>query len=50
MILITGYALLLQTFLNLHVFVLCFLIIYGIATGVGMCRLGGVISTQKVLF
>ena len=50
MILIAGFALLLQTFLTSHVFVLCLLIISGIATGLGMCRLGGVISTQKVLF
>ena len=31
-------------------FVFCLLFIPGIATGVAMCRLGGVISTQKVLF
>ena len=50
MILIAGYALLLQTLLTSHVFVLCLLIIFGTATGLAMCRLGGVISTQKVLF
>ena len=50
MILIAGYALLLQTFLTSHVFVLCLLIISDIATGLAMCRFGGVISTQKVLF
>ena len=47
MILIAGYALLLQTFLTSHVFVLYLIIISGIATGQAMCRLGGVISTQK---
>ena len=31
-------------------FVLCLLFISGIATGLVMCPLGGVISTQKVLF
>ena len=41
MILIVGYALLLQTFLTSHVFVLCLLIISAIATGLAMCRLGG---------
>ena len=50
MILIASYALLLQTFLRSHVFVLCLLIISGIATGLAMCRLGGVISAQKFLF
>ena len=50
MILITGFALLVQTFLTSHVFVLCLLIISGIATGLAMCRLGGVIRTKKVLF
>ena len=50
MILIAGYALLLQTFFTSHVFVLCLLIISGIAIGLAMCQLGGVISTQKVLF
>ena len=50
MILIAGYALLVQTFLTSHVFVLCLLIIFGIATRLAMCRLGGVISAQKVLF
>ena len=50
MILIAGFALLVQTFLTSHVFVLWLLIIYGIATGLAMCRLGGVISTKKVLF
>ena len=38
-ILIAGYALLLQTFLTSHVFILCLLFIYGIATGLAMCRL-----------
>ena len=50
MILVAGYALLVQTFLFSHVFVLCLLITYGIATGLAMCQLGGVISTQKELF
>ena len=50
MILITGYALLVQTFLTSHVFVIYFLITFGIATGLAMCRFGGVISAQKVLF
>ena len=49
-ILIAGYALLVQPFLTSHVFVLYLLIISGIDTGLAMCRLGGVISTQKVLF
>ena len=31
-------------------FVLCLLFIYGIATVIAMCQLGGVISAQKVLF
>ena len=31
-------------------FVLYLLFIFGIATGLAMCRLGGVISAQKVLF
>ena len=35
---------------ELRYFVLCLLIISGIATELAMCRLGGVISTQKVLF
>ena len=47
---IAGYALLLQTFLTSHVFVLCLSIISGIAMGLAVCRLGGVISTQKLLF
>ena len=47
MILIVGYALL---FLTSHVFVLYLLITSGIAKGLAMCRLEGVISTQKVLF
>ena len=47
--LIAGYALLVQPFFTSHVFVLYF-IISGIATGLVMCRLVGVISTQKVLF
>ena len=50
MILIAGYALLVQTFLTSPVFVLHLLITSGIATGLAMCRLEGVISTQKVLF
>ena len=50
MILIAGYALLLETFLTSHVFVLCLLIISGIATGLAMCQLGGVISPQKCYF
>ena len=50
MILIAGYALLVQTFLTSHVFVLYLLITSGIAIGLAMCQLGGVISTQKVLF
>ena len=50
MILIAGYVVLLQTFLTSHVFVLYLLFISGIATGLAMCRLGGVISAQKVLF
>ena len=50
MILIVGFALLVQTFLTSHVFVLYLLITSRIATGLAMCRLGGVISTQKVLF
>ena len=50
MILIAGYALHVQTFLTSHDFVLYLLIIYDIATGLAMCRLGGVISAQKVLF
>ena len=55
MILIAGYALLVQPFLTSHVFVFYLLITSGIATGLAMCRLGGgggggVISTQKVLF
>ena len=50
MILIAGYALLLQIFLTSYVFVLFLLIIFGIATGLAMYRLGGVISAQKVLF
>ena len=50
MILIAGSALLVQTFLTSHVFVLYLLITSGIATGLAMCRLGGVISIQKVLF
>ena len=40
-ILIVGYALLLQPFLTKHVFVLYLLTIFGIATGLVMCRLGG---------
>ena len=35
---------------DLTYFVLFLLIISGIATGLAMCRLGGVISTKKVLF
>ena len=35
---------------DLTYFVLCLLFISGIATGIAMCRLGGVISAQKVLF
>ena len=35
---------------DLTYFVLCLLFISGIATGLVMCPLGGVISTQKVLF
>ena len=31
-------------------FVLCLLFISSIAMGLAMCRLGGVISAQKVLF
>ena len=50
MFLIAGYALLVQPFLTSHVFVLYLLITSGIATRLVMCRLGGVISTQKVLF
>ena len=50
MILIADFALLVQTFLTSHVFVLCLLIISGIATGQAMCRLGGVIRPKKVLF
>ena len=50
MILIAGYALLVKNLLTSHAFVLCLLFISGIATGLAMCRLGGVISTQKVLF
>ena len=50
MILIAGYALLVQTFLTSHVFVLYLLITSGIAMGLAMCRLGGLISTKKVLF
>ena len=50
MILIVGYALLVQTFLTSPVFVLYLLITSDIATGLAMCRLGGVISAQKVLF
>ena len=49
-ILIAGYALLVQTFLTSHVLVLCLLITSSIAMGPALCRLGGVISTQKVLF
>ena len=49
-ILIAGYALLVQTFLTSHVIVLYLLITSAIATGLAMCRLGGVISAQKVLF
>ena len=48
-ILIAGYSLLVQPFLTSHVFVLYLLIIFGIATGLAMCRLGGVISTQTLL-
>ena len=40
-ILIAGYALLVQTFLTSHVFVLYLLITSGIAMGLAMCRLGG---------
>ena len=50
MILIVGFSLLVQTFLTSRVFVLYLLIISGIATGLAMCRSGGVISAQKVLF
>ena len=50
MILIAGCALLVQTFLISYVFVLYLLITFDIATGLAMCRLGGVISAQKVLF
>ena len=58
MILIAGYALLVQTFLTSHVIVLYLLITSGVATGLAMCRLGGggggggggMISAQKVLF
>ena len=50
MILIAGYLLLVQTFLASHVFVLYLLITSSNATGLAMCRLGGVISTKKVLF
>ena len=50
MILIAGYALLVKNILTSHAFVLCLLFIFGIATGLAMCQLGGVISTQKVLF
>ena len=50
MILIVGLALLLQTFLTSHVFVIYLLITSGIATGLAMCRLGGVISAKKGLF
>ena len=38
---IVGYALLVQTFLASHVFVLYLLITSGIATRLTMCRLGG---------
>ena len=50
MILIADYALLVQTFLTSHVFVPYLLITSSIAMGLVMCRLGGVISTKKVLF
>ena len=50
MILIGDYALLVQPFLTSHVFVVYLLITFGIDTGLAMCQLGGVISTQKVLF
>ena len=50
MILIAGYALLVQTFLTSHAFALYLLITSSIATGLAMCRLGGVISAQNVLF
>ena len=50
MILIVGYALVVQTFLTSHVFALYLLITSGIATELAMCRLGGVINAQKVLF
>ena len=49
-ILVAGYALLVQTFLTSHVIILYLLLTSGIATGLAMCRLGGVISAQKVLF
>ena len=50
MILIASYALLVQTFFASHVFVLYMLITSGIATGLAMCRLGGVISAQIFIF
>ena len=50
MILVAGFELLVQTFLTSHVFVLYLLIIAGIAMGLAICWLGGVINAQKVLF
>ena len=35
---------------DLTYFILCLLFISGIALGLAMCQLGGVISAQKVLF